>query len=935
MTPRSFFRFFLSVAAFACFALLPVGCGDDNGTDPDENDGPSEEQLDELDDVSTQHGGYASQLDGLIAHSTVEQAKDSLVALLSAQTGAVDAAGKSSQGVWVRYALADGGTVGGGFIVDPEFYDSADAASGAPDGDIVPPHGKTADHPGNVNTLYLAPVYTEMQSVVPGVVDDVLGEVNPALHAAGYQSFTLVKDGNCKVDRFANLSGYGIVRIHAHGNPWPSNTNVQHVYIPTGEERTRATDEKYYDDLIGGDIAWTVRNGKTYYYVSSDFVADQNDFGSNHTFLSLGFCYSDLGGWPGMVSTSGAVACTGHDGIVSGQQERDWAIEFFASMCDTTPGEPMTIADWFATHTTTATGGNGEVNLVRHGAGSTTLWANGEVDLTAADSVVALANAKLEDILFDEINEEEDVVRPSDIDFTEVRNLYEQALAFDPDHPTANFGAAVTGLLSLTVDTEVNDAFDAWDDYLAENVPFEVESSAKRPLGIPISMGGGKDAFALPFDVVPYTILADTKQGLRIADPDLVDVQDLLEFTVLPEVEDAIGKLDRTLAEPGYTYNVTPRMQGDVEEEAAEIDRTDIFALRAACNLLSSAIRVAVSYEVSFTAYDSLSLHQAIQPGSDWLTLRSGGASHMATAYQRIEAAVDDVDSAIVSLRGEGDNQDDDVIKIGPNDVDQADLDSIETNLDNVRDLLGAGTRRTEDWDGNDSTPEEDLFISLDDFFNDPVDDLKALLPEYTTELRRAPWNREDVFTYEGVMLEVTVPEAGDYSANYKRSIQNFFEDSYTSNDGPGFLADGMEAYITGRVDDITHRDEWAGDYWGYMDYFGYLPAGTQQIQVTIDERYNTAERWVLHPVVIWDADTFDEWTWPDPTVGGLFPELHTSDDLVTIFGGNEGNWEKETRIDWSQGGWGDWEGWANLWNDDATGPVDPGGDGGDGGRGR
>jgi hypothetical protein len=55
-------------------------------------------------------------------------------------------------------------------------------------------------------------------------------------------------------------------------------------------------------------------------------------------------------------------------------------------------------------------------------------------------------------------------------------------------------------------------------------------------------------------------------------------------------------------------------------------------------------------------------------------------------------------------------------------------------------------------------------------------------------------------------------------------------------------------------------------------------------------------------PVIAWDAATYAEWTFPDPTLAGLFPEFTTSEELKTFFGldsqfGGKGDWNQEMRF--------------------------------------
>jgi hypothetical protein len=262
-----------------------------------------------------------------------------------------------------------------------------------------------------------------------------------------------------------------------------------------------------------------------------------------------------------------------------------------------------------------------------------------------------LANSTFEDVLFLELNS--DPQQPSDIDFQHPYELYGQAHQADPNNLTARLGVAITGLLVLTTDTEVNAAFDEWKDYLEQHTPFEVTSSRRKPLGIPIGFATGGEALRLPFETVPMMAVAHAGPLFVQADPQLSRVQQILRQRVIPKLVEAAGHLGLVANDPNYVFTITPLMQGDSEATPAEMDQTDVRALRAATSLLTAACRIAVARDLSITSYDEAQLLQALQRDSGWLSLSTDGSTQMSTARTNILDAVSDVDLAITALLGE------------------------------------------------------------------------------------------------------------------------------------------------------------------------------------------------------------------------------------------------------------------------------------------
>jgi hypothetical protein len=513
---------------------------------------------------------------------------------------------------------------------------------------------------------------------------------------------------------------------------------------------------------------------------------------------------------------------------------------------------------------------------------------------------VLQANESLEDILYTSLIG--DPQRPDDIDVRVPLALYRAALDLDPGNNDAHFGVAVLELLALSTDEEVNAAFDEWKAYLDQHVPFEATNAAAgplRPLGVPLAFSPGRTALALPFEVVARSVLAQARASMTLADPQLARVQAILRDRVLPRLTDARDHLGIVAADVDYRYIVTPRMQGDESASPAEIDRTDILALRAGCGLLAAACHVAVSYELNFAAYDSTSLVQAFQPGSGWLTLRSDGAAHMSDARTALLGSVDDVDAAITSLLAETDNQDDDVIKTDPYDFRRQDLDSIQAHLPDVRDALDGGYTRVEDWDSDPFTPPVSLTFRIGALFTNPVPDWKALFPPYTATARR----QTESTSYQGgsgtATKSVTVPYSTYYDAYYSIYVYNGEMQAPYFYGDESLVAAAQEVMME-RLDLAQAQAGWDGSFYGSASFYGNLIAGTQDAAFSWWESYGVATRYVFVPVITWDAATFDQWDWPDPTLHGLLPDMGSSAQLLGTFGITADQWTREVVLDWT-----------------------------------
>jgi hypothetical protein len=517
---------------------------------------------------------------------------------------------------------------------------------------------------------------------------------------------------------------------------------------------------------------------------------------------------------------------------------------------------------------------------------------------TPVDELLAQANTALETILGNLTATPP--TRPSDVNFSVPLSKYEQVLAQEPANPTANFGAGLLGVLSLSYDSEVNAAFTEWKNYLQDHVPFETGAAPSSPLGIPTALTPGRAAYRLPFSIVPLTTVALARSTRVAADPQISRVQAILRDRVLPRLTVAITRLGQAAADPAFVFVVTPAMQGDPDASPIELDPTDLLAFKAAAELLAAACHSAVSYNLGFASYDSPGLISGLSPGGSWLKLRSDGATHMLGARTMLLASLDDVDASIASLQAETDDQDDDFIGKG---ISPADIDDILLHVGQVREGLTSGITLNEDWDQNAATPKTDLTIRVDRLFTNPVADWKAILPPYAVSTEQRPlsgyWQAESGTRQVTAVLD----SAGYYYGNYWRTAssgQPMEEYFY----GPEDMRAPLSAAAQQEYLRISAKSGFTGDYGISINYeYAYLNAGSQLITVSWYDDYYLGAQNVYVPVITWTANSYDQWTWNVAALNGLFPGITSSPEMLSTFGYDPAWWSKTLVLDWTGNG--------------------------------
>jgi hypothetical protein len=503
------------------------------------------------------------------------------------------------------------------------------------------------------------------------------------------------------------------------------------------------------------------------------------------------------------------------------------------------------------------------------------------LDPEGANTLVEEANQALETVLFNLIND--GVEEPADIDFSLPNSLYKQAYEKDPENKDANFGLALTDMMMMSQDDQrLNDLFHNWDDYLNS----DSDSPGTAP-GFP----GSVNALEIGTRQLIQSVFFTPKMAVTDL-PELSDIQEIVEELLLPKLRFAIQALDFLDDYPDYTFIISGRMQGDPLEDQLEIDLTEIYILEVSLNMLYAIANMSVAYEVDFFGYDSLEALNAFSPGGTFLTLRNGGEP-MDRAKASLLKAFDKLRDGIAFLKAETDPQDDDIIKIGRDGPSLEELDQILEIVDEAESVLTENQTFTDNWDNDPVTPESDLTVNFGSLFDQPIQDWKSKLPDYTVTVRKQALEHDYEWYYGEHLIETQAQIEVDGTYSYYRNFSQYSDgDTYIYEqidiDIPR-LTEVFDSLLT-EMQNIPN----VGYYSLYVYFSQYLTTGTHSINASIYYNYEIRKPMfeVYIPVITWDADTFNNWIFPDPTLNGFLPGM-TDQMLKTILGIDETDWEK------------------------------------------
>ncbi len=269
---------------------------------------------------------------------------DSLDAINMAYQSFVDAPNVSdafvnSQGIAVQYANG----IRGGIFLNPRDEDLKSSSAPFLNGFQANNNENLKTIVNNRKMILLNPHYFQRSHYTDQIYD--ISQSN--LNRVGIDLSTLYKNEEATVDRFTELSGYGIIQIYSHGWAYPRETNIQKIYLLTGETANDNTTRKYWDDLASGDLPIVAVNSiDNKYYLSKQFIAKHNDFSKDTVLFYGGFCYSFLDDWPDLVDSFARGAYLGFDWSVLTFFNANMSVNSMAMMSDTSKSQPMDIEAW-------------------------------------------------------------------------------------------------------------------------------------------------------------------------------------------------------------------------------------------------------------------------------------------------------------------------------------------------------------------------------------------------------------------------------------------------------------------------------------------------------------------------------------------------------------------------------------------------------------
>jgi hypothetical protein len=530
---------------------------------------------------------------------------------------------------------------------------------------------------------------------------------------------------------------------------------------------------------------------------------------------------------------------------------------------------------------------------------------NGPVlDCDQADSLVIFANdslgRQLTEVIEVTLENADSSFRPSEIDFSGVNGLYQQAASLCPTNLDAQFGVAFTGLLLFVTDPDLSALFDDFK-HLADTLTFFPISPKMIPQ---INMGGpmGHNGIPVKTGELANLLPALTKLDHAIistaaVSPNMSDIQNLLETKLLPKIINARNGMLTILDDANYTFTITHEMQGNSGASPVVLDQSDFRAFLAGIYAAEAVLHIFFSRNLDLTAYTPAGLETAVNQSGAFLDLKGGGvgANHMSTAKSRILSAATTVTQTIDHLIAEiNTDQTNDLIKVFPGDESEL-LDIKDSLIYYSTYFLGPKDLEIIFHDGywyydgmywiwieeNDTLT---LMVDISQFFDNPLGNPKDFVPGYS-------------ITIQGLNDQYIDFASQHFSrADYWDSLSSLYGITQP-NDTPYFsvhLPDLNTEEFYQLLGDWSH---WQQFHFGWDDIDSWCaPGDTHQYCYSSYNHYLYMGFWeepdALYVCSEWTANSFAEWTWPDPTFNGLLPNM-TSAELKEHILGDGTDWEK------------------------------------------
>ena len=320
-----------------------------------------------------------------------------------------------------------------------------------------------------------------------------------------------------------------------------------------------------------------------------------------------------------------------------------------------------------------------------------------------------------------------------DKDFTAAEKLYKDAVAADPNNPTANFGAAFTHILATFADTAIKNAINRWEDNPVGPgepvVPIGSQNSLLH-FGIPT----GTKEMSIPTKVLGTNLVKIIRTATSDP-PTIAEMQNLLRDRLLPRIDYALARLAVVEQHPDFELRISGKMQGDVGKKDVYLDLTEVFVMDAMIQGMKALVEQFLVFKFEMNDYTTKSAVIALQQNNpNFFVLASDGNTHAHNVHSSLITAVGKIRSGVNFLKSETDDQSDDIIKRGSSGIAVKDLDTVLTYLDKIETAL-TGTFSVELKDADSDNNDYTIQISLNNFFNNlPQNPKQAWLPAYSVD---------------------------------------------------------------------------------------------------------------------------------------------------------------------------------------------------------
>ncbi len=320
--------------------------------------------------------------------------------------------------------------------------------------------------------------------------------------------------------------------------------------------------------------------------------------------------------------------------------------------------------------------------------------------------------------------------------------IYKSALAQNPNNTSAQFGAAVTALLSINQNASIQSVLDSFT-VTPSNSLFK---SRLLPLGIT------GNSFKKSGE-----ILSGIASGSQWNLPKISTVQEVVKDTLLPEIVYALDRMSIIENDPKFAFTITPKMRGLAVGDTFVVSRGDIFVIDASLRVVRGILLTLISYNVDIDidgSYQWLasgdqnliaSNIKRLYTSSQFLALNSWGEASMQAAILNLRECIAKLDSALYVFQNNTGDQVNDIIQTS--DITSANnqlsthADGGPTSIAKILDTASAILNGPYTF----TSGGEKITVNLSAIFDNPIQDLKTKFP-YIKWRDTSEWDSAGIF---------------------------------------------------------------------------------------------------------------------------------------------------------------------------------------------